>query len=226
MAKNCNLRRIKEILPHKNTNDCHRHLVLTQNKVVSTDPISPFSWADNPAFGLLFVFWDQLVPDIPVRWHIFYQQLKNVKIFVYNCFMPSSLHILVTSFFVFWLYSTKIVFYVCLLTFFARQDWQNGNLKNEQNHATKVTKIQKKNKLRKWHEPKIRFIFSKINFWKKKYLILWAPLVLLVEHRHLLRVAVNKNWQSYVKYIIFYLILRMFLSSNCFSPIMYMFSIL
>ena len=69
----------KEISPHKNTNDCHRHLVLTQNKVVSTDPISPFSWANNPAFGLLFVFWDQLVPDIPVRWHIFYQQLKKFK---------------------------------------------------------------------------------------------------------------------------------------------------
>ena len=38
--------------------------------------------------------------------------------------------------------------YVCLLTHFARQDRQNGNLENEQNHATKVTKIRKK-KLRK-----------------------------------------------------------------------------
>ena len=30
-----------------------------------------------------------------------------------------------------------------LLTHFARQDRQNGNLKNKQNHATKVTKIRK-----------------------------------------------------------------------------------
>ena len=47
-----------------------------------------------------------------------------------------SLHILVTSL----SRTTKIIFYVCLLTHFARQ---NGNLKNKQNHATKVTKIQK-----------------------------------------------------------------------------------
>ena len=58
--------------------------------------------------------------------------------------MPGSLHILVTSFFVFWLsWMTKIIFYVCLLTHFASQDRQNGNLKNKQNHETKVTKIQK-----------------------------------------------------------------------------------
>ena len=58
--------------------------------------------------------------------------------------MPGSLHILVTSFFIFWLARmTKIIFYVCLLTHFARQDRQNGNLKNKQYHATKVTKIRK-----------------------------------------------------------------------------------
>jgi hypothetical protein len=46
---------------------------------------------------------------------------------------------------VFWLFrTTKIIFYLCLLTHFARQDRQNGNLKNKQNHATKVTKIRKK----------------------------------------------------------------------------------
>jgi hypothetical protein len=68
--------------------------------------------------------------------------------------MPRSLHILETSFFVLWLFRmTKIIFYVCLLTHFARQDRQNGNLKNKQNHATKVTKIQKKKKLQKLHEP-------------------------------------------------------------------------
>ena len=39
--------------------------------------------------------------------------------------------------------TTKIIFYVCLLTHFARQDRQNGNLKNKQNHVTKVTKIRK-----------------------------------------------------------------------------------
>ena len=60
--------------------------------------------------------------------------------------MPGSLHILVTSFFVIRLSrTTKIIFYVCLLTHFARQDRQNRNLKNKQNHATKVTKIQKNN---------------------------------------------------------------------------------
>ena len=59
--------------------------------------------------------------------------------------MPGSLHILVTSFFVFWLSrTTKIIFYVCLLTHFARQDRQDGNFKNKQNHTTKVTKIRKK----------------------------------------------------------------------------------
>ena len=61
--------------------------------------------------------------------------------------MPGSLHILATSFFVFWLSRmTKIIFYVCLLTHFARQDRQDrqdGNFKNKQNHATKVTRIQK-----------------------------------------------------------------------------------
>ena len=57
--------------------------------------------------------------------------------------MPGSLHILVTSFFIFWLArTTKIIFYVCLLTHFARRDGQNGNLKDKQNHGTKVTKIQ------------------------------------------------------------------------------------
>ena len=55
-----------------------------------------------------------------------------------------SLHILVTSFFVFWLSrATKIIFYVCLLTHFARQDRQKGNFENKENHETKVTKIQK-----------------------------------------------------------------------------------
>ena len=50
----------------------------------------------------------------------------------------------ITLFFVFWLSrTTKIIFYVCLLTHFARQDRQKGNLKNKQNHATKVTKVQK-----------------------------------------------------------------------------------
>ena len=64
--------------------------------------------------------------------------------FGFGGWLPGSLHILVTSFFVFWLSrTTKIIFYVCLLTHFARQDRQNGNLKNKQNHATKVTKIQK-----------------------------------------------------------------------------------
>ena len=59
--------------------------------------------------------------------------------------MPGSLHILVTSFFVFWLSRmTKIIFYVCLLTHFARQDRQDENFKNKQNHTTKVTKIRKK----------------------------------------------------------------------------------
>ena len=59
--------------------------------------------------------------------------------------MPGSLHILVNSFFVFWLFrTTKIIFYVCLLTHFARQDRQIGNFKDKQNCATKVTKIQKK----------------------------------------------------------------------------------
>ena len=58
--------------------------------------------------------------------------------------VPGSLHILVISFFVFWLSrTTKIIFSVCLLTHFARQDRQNENLKNKQNQATKVTKIRK-----------------------------------------------------------------------------------
>ena len=57
-------------------------------------------------------------------------------------FLPGSLYILVASFFVFWLsWTTKIIFHVCLLTPFTRQDRQNGNLKNNQNHETKVTKI-------------------------------------------------------------------------------------
>ena len=61
-----------------------------------------------------------------------------------NLSMPGSSNILVTSFFVFWLCkTTKIIFYFCLLTHFARQDRQNGNLKNKQNHVTKVTKIRK-----------------------------------------------------------------------------------
>ena len=61
---------------------------------------------------------------------------------VVNCCLPLSFHILVTSFFVFWLFRmTKIFFHVCLLTHFARQDRQNGNLESKQNHATKVTKI-------------------------------------------------------------------------------------
>ena len=52
--------------------------------------------------------------------------------------LPGPLHIVVTSFLVLWLSrTTKIIFYVCLLTHFARQDRQNGNLKNIQNHATK-----------------------------------------------------------------------------------------
>jgi hypothetical protein len=51
---------------------------------------------------------------------------------------------LVTSFFVFCLSrTTKIIFYVYLLTHFARQDRQNENLKNKHNHAIKVTQIQK-----------------------------------------------------------------------------------
>ena len=50
--------------------------------------------------------------------------------------MPGSLHILVTLFFVFWLSrTTKIIFYVCLLTHFTRQDRHNRNLNNKQNHA-------------------------------------------------------------------------------------------
>ena len=58
--------------------------------------------------------------------------------------MPGSLHTLVTSFFVFWLSrTTKIIFYFCLLTHFARQDRQNGNFKNKQNYTTKVTKTRK-----------------------------------------------------------------------------------
>ena len=58
--------------------------------------------------------------------------------------MPITLHILVTSLLVFWLSrTTKIIFYVCLLTHDARQDRQNGNLKNKQNHATNVTKRRK-----------------------------------------------------------------------------------
>ena len=58
--------------------------------------------------------------------------------------MPGSLHILVISFLVFWLSrTTKIIFNVCLLTHFARQDRQNETLKNKQNQATKVTKNQK-----------------------------------------------------------------------------------
>ena len=62
--------------------------------------------------------------------------------------MPGSLHIFVASFFVFWLCRmTKTVFYVCLLTHFARQDGQNRNSKNKQNHENKATKIQKKTKL-------------------------------------------------------------------------------
>ena len=77
--------------------------------------------------------------------------------------MPGSSNILVTSFFVFWLCkTTKIIFYFCLLTHFARQDRQNRNSKNNQNHATKVTKIPKyqKPKLRKWYEPNIRKLKS------------------------------------------------------------------
>ena len=63
--------------------------------------------------------------------------------------VPDSLHILVTSFFIFWLSRmTKSIFYVCLLTHFARQDRQNGTLKNKPNRATKVTKI-RKNKVTK-----------------------------------------------------------------------------
>ena len=58
------------------------------------------------------------------------------------CFMPGSLHILVASFFAFWLSRmTKIILCVCLLTLFARQGRQHGNFENKQNHATKVTKI-------------------------------------------------------------------------------------
>ena len=48
---------------------------------------------------------------------------------------------------VFWLpRTTKIIFFICSDTHFARQDRKNGNLKNKQNHATKVTKIQKRKK--------------------------------------------------------------------------------
>ena len=39
--------------------------------------------------------------------------------------------------------TAKIIFFVCLLTHFARQDRQNRNLKNKQNHTTEVTKIWK-----------------------------------------------------------------------------------
>ena len=59
--------------------------------------------------------------------------------------MPGSLHILVTSFFVFWLFrTTKIIFYICLLTHFARSRQAKRKFKYRQNHATKMTKIQKK----------------------------------------------------------------------------------
>ena len=59
--------------------------------------------------------------------------------------MPGSLHILVTSFFIFWLFrKTKIIFYVCLLTHFARQDRQDRNFKNIQNHATSDQNTKKK----------------------------------------------------------------------------------
>ena len=66
--------------------------------------------------------------------------LTNISLF--SIFRTShdngSLHILVTSFLVSWLSrTTKIIFYVCLLTHFARQDRQNGNLRNKQNQATK-----------------------------------------------------------------------------------------
>ena len=56
---------------------------------------------------------------------------------IISIYLPGSLHILVTWFFVFWLSrTTKIIFYVCLLTHFMRQDRQNVNLRNKQSHAT------------------------------------------------------------------------------------------
>ena len=80
---------------------------------------------------------------------------ENWKQFQSCSVMPGSLNILVTSFFVFWLSrTTKIIFYVCLLKYFARQDRQNRNFKNKQNYATKVTRWQK-TKLQKWHETNI-----------------------------------------------------------------------
>ena len=88
--------------------------------------------------------------------------LDSWTVFLFSSHMYGSLHILLTSFFVFWLFSTtKIIFYVCLFTHFVRQDRQNrqnGNFENKQNHSIKVTKIQKKKKLRKWHEPNNRHV--------------------------------------------------------------------
>ena len=81
--------------------------------------------------------------------------MNSWKPFLSVRLLPGSLHILVLLCFSYfgylgWPKSSS----VCLLTYFARQHRQNGNLKNKQNHAANVTKIQK-TKLRKWHKPNI-----------------------------------------------------------------------
>ena len=60
------------------------------------------------------------------------------------CFMPGSLHILVASFFAFWLSRmTKIIFCVCSFNSFCKARQAKGSLRNKQNHATEVNKIPK-----------------------------------------------------------------------------------
>ena len=132
--------------------------------------------------------------------------------------MPGSLHILVTSFFVFWLFRmTKIIFYVCLLTHFARQDRQNENLKNKQNQATKVTKIQK-NEVTKMTWAKHKSLTKKsnlprnwINFWTNWITVVSATtgqsrikrdvVILACRSTGLLKGAPKSNWATIIRKI-------------------------
>ena len=128
--------------------------------------------------------------------------------------MLGSLHSLVTLFFVFWLSrTTKIIFYVCLLTHFARQDRQNRNLKNKQNHATKVTKIQK-NEVTKitWAKrEKSNLPRNWINFWTNWITVVSATtgqsrikrdvVILACRSTGLLKGAPKSNWATIIRKI-------------------------
>ena len=109
---------------------------------------------------------------------------------IISIYLPGSLHILVTWFFVFWLSrTTKIIFYVCLLTHFARQDRQNGNFKNKQNHTTTVTKIWK-NKVTKMKWAKQLFLPFEYLF-KLCKVFLWRA---LFEYQNIYMFAINWVW--------------------------------